>query len=398
METVTLRQAQGPEIRKVGQNRDTPRCPTFSPITTGFSEVGPLGRESLEGCCINSPENELEAAFEAFIEYAKGLGRSWQTLERHQTSLNLFRRYLDERGVQTVAGLTPQVMAGFQAWLYQARSRYGKPYQLKSQIITLNSIQVFGHFLAAGGRTLCDPAEAIQLPREPKRLPGTFLSTAEMKKLLRQPDTSTVLGFRDRTIYEILYSTGLRVRELTGMRVQDLDLPRRSEAKTGLSHAAIFIPQSKHFKDRYVPLGETARKFLVEYLDRIRPLLLRASASPCETSSDLVFMGRCGGRLDVGGVQQKLRIYATRAKIKKHLTIHVFRHTLATEMLRHGADLRQIQEMLGHKALKTTQIYTHIVKGELKRVQAHCHPREQTELPEGFVRYRGRKWTKDGEQ
>lgn len=329
----------------------------------------------------------IETAIAAFLEYAKGLGRSWQTLERHGTSLGLLKRYLDERDVHNLAGLTPQVMAGFQAWLYQAKSRYGRPYQLKSQIITLNSVQVFGHFLAATGRTLRDPAEAIQLPREPKRLPGTFLTTAEMKKLLRQPDTSTVLGFRDRTIYEVLYSTGLRVRELTGMRVQDLDL----------SHAAIFIPQSKHFKDRYVPLGETARKFLAEYLDRIRPLLLRASAPPRETSSDLVFMGRCGGRLDVGGVQQKLRIYATRAKIKKHLTIHVFRHTLATEMLRHGADLRQIQEMLGHKNLKTTQIYTHIVKGELKRIQAHCHPREQTDLPEGFVRYRGRKWTQDGE-
>ena len=269
-------------------------------------------------------------------------------------------------------------------------------------------MQVFGHFLAATGRTLCDPAEAIQLPREPKRLPGTFLTTAEMKKLLRQPDTSTVLGFRDRTIYEVLYSTGLRVRELTGMRVQDLppslsalvgpELRRAGDLSRGMApEGSLFIPQSKHFKDRYVPLGETARKFLVEYLDRIRPLLLRASASPRETSSDLVFMGRCGGRLDVGGVQQKLRIYATRAKIKKHLTIHVFRHTLATEMLRHGADLRQIQEMLGHKNLKTTQIYTHIVKGELKRVQAHCHPREQTDLPEGFVRYRGRDWTQEGE-
>ena len=350
----------------------------------------------------------IETAIEAFIEHAKGLGRSWQTVERHGTSLGLLRRYLDERGVHDLAGLTPQVMAGFQAWLYQARSRYGRPYQLKSQIITLNSVQVFGHFLAATGRTLCDPAEAIQLPREPKRLPGTFLTTAEMKKLLRQPDTSTVLGFRDRTIYEVLYSTGLRVRELTGMRVQDLppslsalvgpELRRAGDLSRGMApEGSLFIPQSKHFKDRYVPLGETARKFLAEYLDRIRPLLLRASASPRETSSDLVFMGRCGGRLDVGGVQQKLRIYAERAKIKKHLTVHVFRHTLATEMLRHGADLRQIQEMLGHKNLKTTQIYTHIVKGELKRVQAHCHPREQTDLPEGFVRYRGRDWTQEGE-
>lgn len=335
----------------------------------------------------------IESAFEAFIEYAKGLGRSWQTLEGHQTSIGLLRRYLGERGVRDLAGLTPQVMAGFQSWLYQARSRYGRPYQLTSQIITLNGVQVFGHFLAASGRTLRDPAEAIQLPREPKRLPGIFLTPAEMKKLLRQPDAATVLGFRDRTMYEVLYSTGLRVRELTGMRTQDLDLSR----------ASIFIPQGKHFKDRYVPLGETARKFLVEYLDRIRPLLLRSSirVDPCASvvpSSSLVFLGRCGGRLDVGGVEQKLRVYAARAGIKKHLTVHVFRHTLATEMLRHGADLRQIQELLGHRNLKTTQIYTHVVPGELKRVQARCHPREQVDLPEGFVRYRGGNRTRDGEQ
>lgn len=333
-------------------------------------------------CCIDE-------ACKAFIEHARGLGRTPQTLERHQTSLNLLRRYLDERGAYdaaqggtSLAALTPQVMAGFQAWLYQVRSRYGRPYQLKTQIITLSSIQVFGHFLAATGRTLADPGEAIQLPREPKRLPGIFLTTAEMKKLLRQPDTATVLGFRDRTMYEVLYSTGLRVRELTGLRTRDAIL----------SQAAIFIAQGKHFKDRYVPLGEAARKYLAEYLDRVRPLLARGA------SGELVFLSRVGGRLDVGGVEQKLRLYAARAKIKKHLTIHVFRHTLATEMLRHGADLRQIQEMLGHKTLKTTQIYTHIVKGELKRVQAHCHPREQTELPEGFVRYRGRKWTQGGEQ
>ena len=331
----------------------------------------------------------IGSAIEAFIEHAKGLGRSWQTIERHGTSLGLLRRYLDERGVHDLAALTPPVMAGFQSWLYQAKSRYGRPYQLKSQIITLNSVQVFGHFLAATGRTLRDPAEAIQLPREPKRLPGTFLTTAEIRKLLRQPDTSTVLGFRDRTIYEVLYSTGLRVRELTGMRVQDLDL----------SHAAIFIPQSKHFKDRYVPFGATAGRYVAEYLDHVRPVLSRAEGPSLVRweGEALVFLGRCGGRLDVGGVQQKLRIYAERAKIKKHLTVHVFRHTLATEMLRHGADLRQIQEMLGHKNLKTTQIYTHIVKGELKRVQAHCHPREQTDLPDGFVRYRGRDWTQDGE-
>jgi len=371
-----------------------------------------LEQESYPVYCIDHSENKAleviigalaEDAFKAFIEYAKGLGRSWQTIERHETSLGLLRKYLDERGVKSLAALTPQVMAGFQAWLYQARSRYRRPYKLQSQIIILNSLQVFGHFLVVTGRLLADPAEAIQLPRAPKLLPGIFLSPLEMKKLLRQPDTATVLGFRDRTIYEVLYSTGLRVSELTGLRVQDISF----------SQSSIFIPQSKHFKERYVPLGSTARRYLTEYIDRVRNILLcgfaRATPKPGEggslreNSSGLVFLGRCGGRLDVSGVEQKLRIYAQRAGIsaadgKKHLTIHVFRHTLATEMLRHGADLRQIQELLGHKNLKTTQIYTHIVKGELKRVQDKCHPREQVELPEGFVRYRGRNCIKIGER
>lgn len=183
-------------------------------------------------------------------------------------------------------------------------------------------------------------------------------------------------------MYEVLYSTGLRVREVTGLRVEDLNL----------SQGVIFIPEGKHSNQRYVPVGAAAGRYLAEYLNHVRPHLLRGE------KENLVFLGRQGGRLDVGGVEKKLRIYGGRAGIKKHLTIHVFRHTLATEMLRHGADLRQIQEMLGHRSLTTTQIYTHIVKGELKRVQAHCHPREQVELPEGFVRYRGKKRLEAGEK
>jgi integrase/recombinase XerD len=332
---------------------------------------------------------DLQPHIEAFIEYAEGLGRSPQTLERHRTALGLFCRYLGESGVaDALAALTPQVMAGFQSWLYQARSRYGRPYQLKSQIITLNSIQVFGRFLAASGRLLQNPAEAIRLPREPKRLPGTILTPAEMKKLLAQPDTATVLGFRDRTFYEVLYSTGLRIMEAIRLRVPDVNFDQRT----------LFVHAGKGGKDRVAPLGATACRYLAEYLRRVRPVLLRGLASLREASSDTVFLDRLGHPFDKSGILKKLAIYATRAGIKKHITVHTFRHTLATEMLRHGADLRQIQELLGHANLRTTQIYTHIVKGELKRVQEQCHPREQTQLPEGFVRYRGRKFLTDDER
>lgn len=372
-----------------------------------IESVPPSAASAPESTALPAPDEGGQAGWPtliaAFLDYQRGLGRAASTIESHIIDLQYWTRYLDTIGGPAPAAITPRIVADYQAYIYQYRSRYGRPFVLQTQIGILNCLQVFYKFLLKTGRILSNPAEAIQLPREPKRLPGTFLTTAEMKKLLRQPDTSTVLGFRDRTIYEVLYSTGLRVRELTGMRVQDLppslsalvgpELRRAGDLSRGMApEGSLFIPQSKHYKDRYVPFGATAGRYLAEYLDHVRPRLVRREGE------DLVFLGRCGGRLDVGGVQQKLRIYATRAKIKKHLTIHVFRHTLATEMLRHGADLRQIQEMLGHKNLKTTQIYTHIVKGELKRVQAHCHPREQTDLPDGFVRYRGRKWTQDGDQ
>jgi integrase/recombinase XerD len=285
---------------------------------------------------------------------------------------------------------------------------------LKSQIITLNSIQVFGHYLAAAGKLLHDPAEAIRLPREPKRLPGTILTPAEMKKLLAQPDTATVLGFRDRTLYEVLYSTGLRIMEAIRLRVPDVPPSlsalagpelRRAGNLSSVPEGCIFVHAGKGGKDRVVPLGRSACRYLAEYVKDIRPLLLSGLASLRENSSDTVFLDRLGHPFSKSGILKKLAIYATRAGIKseirrggKRITVHTFRHTLATEMLRHGADLRQIQELLGHANLRTTQIYTHIVKGELKRVQEQCHPREQTQLPEGFVRYRGRKFLTDEER
>ena len=333
-------------------------------------------------------DSQLEICefIERFIDYQKGIGRTGQTLSHHRCSLRIWRQFLDKQNISKLTIVTPMVAAEYQTWLYQLRSRYGRPYSLQSQIVILNSLQVFFKYLVKAGHILSNPAEVIQLPREPKKLPGKILSSREMKKLLLQPDTGTVLGFRDRTIYEVLYSTGLRVSELTGMRVQDLVLSQPS---------TIFVAESKNFKDRIVPVGKSACRYLSEYLKNIRPLRLRSSAP---SAVKALFLNRLGKTMDKSGVEKKLQIYGQRAGIKKHLTVHVFRHTLATEMLKAGADLRQIQELLGHKSLRTTQLYTHVVKGELKRIQQKCHPREQVELPVGFVKYRGRKYLHDNEK
>ena len=336
----------------------------------------------IESAPIESPKTDFTALVEAFISYQQGIGRTQSTLNRHRTSLKYFTDYLDEKGIKELSAVTPQVAAGYQAWIYGKKTRFRKPFALKSQIIVLNSVQVFFKYLLKTGHILTNPAEVIQLPREPKKIPGTILSSKEMKRLLNQPDTSTVLGFRDRAMYEVLYSSGLRVSELIGIRVQDIDL----------SQSNLFVAESKNFKQRYVPLGDSACRYLAEYIERIRTLLVR------DTPVDVLFLSRLGRGLHKTSVFKKLKIYGQRAGIKKNLTVHVFRHTLATDMLRRGADLRQIQELLGHKNLRTTQIYTHVFKGELKRIQSHCHPREQIDLPENFVKYRGRKYIKDDEQ
>jgi len=357
--------------------------------TKGKTQLVELEQESYGVYCINQGmkdeggrmktadiKHQWKTLIDTYINYLNGIGRASNTIESHITSLSRWLRFQDEKGGVAPIDVTPRTIAAYQAWFYDAQSRFGRPFTIKSQITGLNNLQVFFKYLYTSGRLLTNPAGTLRLPREPRRLPATILSTKEMKKLLSRPDTHTVLGFRDRTIYEVLYSTGLRVNELIRLRVQDLS-PEQG---------TLFIRQSKHFKDRYVPLGKTALSFSAEYLANVRPILVR------ENSGDTIFLSRRGLPLNDGGVQVKLRIYAHRAGIKKHLTFHVFRHTLATEMLRRGADLRQIQELLGHRNLRTTQIYTHIVKGELKRIQTKCHPREQIDLPDGFITYRGRNY------
>jgi len=303
-------------------------------------------------------------------------------VEANRINLKYWQKYLADQGIADLAAVTPQIVAGYQAWVYNYQTRFGKPFTIATQIQVLNNLQVFYRYLVKTGKVLSSPADIIRLPKEPRKLPAVVLTQKEMKKLLVQPDTSTVLGFRDRTMYEVLYSTGIRIGELIRLRTQDV----------ALSEGTIFIHAGKGGKDRVVPLGKAACRYVKEYLQKIRLFLSHSS------TGDVVFPDRLGKPFDRSGILKKLAVYAMRAGLKKRITVHTFRHTLATEMLKHGADLRQIQELLGHTSLRTTQLYTHIVKGELKRILAQCHPREQTDLPENFVCYRGRKYLTDEER
>jgi len=308
---------------------------------------------------------ELIAAYEKWIELQ---GFSEDSATDHRQKLNRFWSFLDGRGLieadrPDLENIDREVIADYQAHLFEVVSqRTGKRLSTASQINYLSYLENFYRFLKSTGRVLSDPTDIIKLPRQPQMLPHVLLTPPEVRRLLAVPDLSNPLGYRDRVMLEVFWSTGIRLGEAVKLHAGDVDLDQ------GL----LTLKAPKGRKDRAVPVGEGAIGWLESYLRDVRPVILANTKS----DSPILFISRFGRRLDKSGVFYKLQSYARRAKLKKKIGTHTFRHTLASEMLKAGADLRHIQEMLGHDNLATTQRYLHIVKAELKKVHGRTHPRE----------------------
>jgi len=195
-------------------------------------------------------------------------------------------------------------------------------------------------------------------PRLGRPLPRNILSAAEVKRVLSQPDDTKAVGLRDRSILEVLYSTGIRRLELVNLKLHDLQFDRK----------LIFVRQGKGKRDRYVPVGRTALQWMRTYIKKARPLLAR---SPEETTA---FLTKHGDPLSRDHLTWIARRYIARAKLGKSGACHLFRHSMATLMHENGADIRCIQQMLGHADIRTTQIYTQVAIRTLQRVHAATHP------------------------
>jgi integrase/recombinase XerD len=224
---------------------------------------------------------------------------------------------------------------------------------------TIAGIRGFYKYLLVDGRLTSSPAADLRAPRTWKTLPK-YLSVGEVDALLAQPDVATPRGLRDRALIELVYATGLRVSELVGLRQSDVNLDGAFVTCTG-----------KGGKERAVPVGDQAAAWIARYLRDGRPQLLRR-----RSSSRLFVNARGGGAgLSRVGFWKILRSYAAGAGLRQTLSPHVLRHSFATHLLEHGADLRSIQAMLGHADLSTTQIYTHVLERRLRAVYDTCHPR-----------------------
>ncbi|MDQ0481895.1 site-specific tyrosine recombinase XerD [Guptibacillus hwajinpoensis] len=219
------------------------------------------------------------------------------------------------------------------------------------------SIRSFHQFLLREKAVDQDPSVHIETPKTERKLPK-ILSTIEVEELLEAPDYSTPFGKRDRAMLEVLYATGLRVSELVDLQMEDVHLTMGFIRTIG-----------KGNKERIVPLGKMARDALTTYLDEGRPQLMK------QKRTDMLFLNHRGERLSRQGFWKMLKKLAIKANIVKPLTPHTLRHSFATHLLENGADLRAVQELLGHADISTTQIYTHVTKTRLKDIYSTYHPR-----------------------
>lgn len=352
-------------------------------MNKGFAQSGGTGTGKLAETEVAATWDELMTAWKQWLaagNYAKDAQKDFPQKVR------LLRIFLERSGLIDSAGrvdlaaIEPATMSDYQAFVYDYISpKTGKPLSTQSQIHCLSYVQNLFRFLRQSGRTAFDPAKVIRLPRHPQRLPVDLLTPEEMRRLLAVPDLGTPTGFRDRCIFELFWCTGMRISELLSLAVADLDF----------AQGLVTIQHGKGRaggKTRVVPLGAGVVQWLREYIDKARPWLALNEPNPPEN----LFLSRFGKRMDKSGLFYKLRAYQRRAKIKKKLSTHTFRHTLASEMLKAGADLRHIQELLGHENLTTTQRYLHVVKADLKKAHSKTHPRE-THAPTADPNYHGSK-------
>lgn len=222
----------------------------------------------------------------------------------------------------------------------------------------LATLRSFYKFLVRRGKLTANPVAAIRTPKQDKRLPKC-LEAEQIDKLLSHPDTTTLLGARDRAMLETLYTTGMRVSELVDLNMADVDL-----------QASVVRVRGKGKKQRVIPLGPSAVKCVIHYLD-----LRRTDPNATSFDTDALFINKHGQRLSTRSVRRKLDKYLLEAGLDLSVSPHTLRHSFATHMLRRGADLRSVQEMLGHQSLSTTQIYTHMTTDAVKESYDKAHPR-----------------------
>lgn len=280
------------------------------------------------------------------------LGLSANTRQAYERDLRLFCKMLGFKNSDALVNVSREQITGYMTQLKE------KGLAAATIARKLAAIKAFYRFMTAEGYMDANPAEVVEAGTKGIKLPRV-LSEDEVVRLLNQPDITTAEGFRDRTMLEVLYATGMRVSELINLTLERVDLNMK-----------YIIAFGKGSKERIVPLGSVAAEFLQQYLEKVRPKLTHE-----DRTTNIVFLAFGGHELTRQRFWQIIRAYGRKANINKALTPHILRHSFATHLLDNGADLRSVQELLGHSDISTTQIYTHLTNKRLRDIYAKAHPR-----------------------
>lgn len=311
---------------------------------------------SQELAVIRSPDS-VAAWIHRYLEAlaVRQIRASGQQSRRSQ--LAHFNAWCVAADIQRPDQVTHAHLTAFQAYLFGYRRVNGLPLSPTGQVNILNGVNGFFRWLVKHRHLPSNPAADLDLPRIPKGLRDP-MTLAEIEAVLAQPDLGHAQGLRDRTILEVFYATGIRRFELAALSLADIDRER----------GTLHVRRGKGGKGRFVPLGERALAWIDKYARDGRPALLGDPNEPA------LFLNPAGQRLSVNSMSWRIRHYLDAAGVTKEGACHLFRHTMATAMLDNGADVRHVQEMLGHSDITTTQRYTHVSMARLKAVHAATHP------------------------
>lgn len=295
-----------------------------------------------------------------YLKHMKALDRSDHTIRCARYDLKRFCCYLEDERIFDVTDLCRDVLEDYQQELSFSLTAKGKPFSLKTREKRLCTIKGFTRYLMEKDYLVSDPGRHIKLPKIPKRLPRLIMNPSDIKRLMGAPDMRSALGYRDRVVLELLYDTAIRRAEMARIKLTDLDLNDGYIRITG-----------KGEKERMVPVSSRVCTLLHNYILGVRPAIVRGE------DPGYLLLNPDGKPVNVHLVWQIVRRNVRLSGIGKHVTTHTFRHTCATHMLKNGAPIRHLQEMLGHESLESTQIYTHVTINDLKEIHAKYHPSER---------------------
>jgi integrase/recombinase XerD len=306
----------------------------------------------------------FEKTLSEFEEWGRAQGYAPKTLRGYVAQARQLGEWLGSKGLVSYQALTPALLGAYQAVLAARPGRKGPVLSPSTRASAVSAFLALGRFLLTSARLATNPARDLSFPREPRRLPDNLLTVRDMERLLSTPSLDRPDEIRNRALMELLYATGLRQTEALDLKVDDVDLV----------HREVRVRRGKGGRGRIVPLCRETAQVLCAYLSDARPALTQHG------DSGLFFVSRSGTRLDPSGMLKAFKRYARQAGISRPVGFHTFRHSVATYLMQRGAGIRTIQELLGHRSILATQIYTRVSIPDLKAAHAKYHPRERMEL------------------